>query len=49
MGHHLGGDGEVRRIEFFILRLLLGVAEVGFFSGITLYLTYRYPAERPAR
>src|ERR1700752_196165 len=28
---------------FYILRLLLGVAEAGFFPGIILYLTYWYP------
>src|SRR3954454_7725246 len=29
---------------FYILRLLLGVAEAGFFPGVILYLTYLYPS-----
>ena len=31
--------------SFIAARLLLGVAEAGFFPGIILYLTYWYPAE----
>src|SRR5687768_8253263 len=34
---------------FYFLRFLLGVAEAGFYPGIILYLTYRYPSERRAR
>ncbi|MEQ1693234.1 MAG: MFS transporter [Gemmatimonas sp.] len=39
------------RIEFsfYALRLLLGIAEAGFFPGIILYLTYWFPAARRAR
>jgi MFS family permease len=35
--------------SFYALRLLLGVAEAGFFPGIILYLTYWFPRERLAR
>jgi sugar phosphate permease len=35
--------------SFYALRLLLGVAEAGFFPGIILYLTYWFPAERRGR
>jgi MFS family permease len=35
--------------SFAVLRLLLGVAEAGFFPGIILYLTYWYPARIRAR
>ncbi|MDR5752436.1 MULTISPECIES: MFS transporter [unclassified Caballeronia] len=35
--------------EFYIARMLLGVAEAGFFPGIILYLSYWFPAERRAR
>lgn len=31
--------------SFIAARLLLGIAEAGFFPGIILYLTYWYPAE----
>jgi MFS family permease len=31
---------------FYTLRLLLGVAEAGFFPGVLLYLTYWFPASR---
>jgi len=39
------------RVEFsfYALRMLLGLAEAGFFPGIILYLTYWYPAARRAR
>lgn len=33
---------------FYTLRLLLGMAEAGFFPGIVLYLTYWFPADRRA-
>ena len=29
---------------FYVMRLLLGIAEAGFFPGIILYLTYWFPA-----
>ncbi|MDB5669354.1 MAG: putative metabolite transport protein NicT [Alphaproteobacteria bacterium] len=35
--------------SFYALRLLLGMAEAGFFPGIILYLTYWYPRARRAR
>ena len=38
-----GGTG------FCLLRILLGVAEAGFFPGIILYLTYWFPARERAR
>lgn len=34
---------------FYALRLLLGMAEAGFFPGIVLYLTYWFPSDRRAR
>lgn len=34
---------------FYALRLLLGIAEAGFYPGIILYLTYWYPAQRYAK
>ena len=34
--------------QFYIARLLLGVAEAGFFPGMVLYLTYWFPAHRRA-
>src|SRR6266481_4340914 len=34
---------------FYGLRLLLGFAEAGFFPGIILYLTYRFPSRRRGR
>ncbi len=39
------------RVEFsfYALRMLLGLAEAGFFPGIILYLTYWYPSARRAR
>src|SRR5262249_6078656 len=35
--------------SFYALRLLLGIAEAGFFPGIILYLTYWFPASERAR
>jgi D-galactonate transporter len=35
--------------EFYVARMLLGVAEAGFFPGIILYLSYWFPAARRAR
>jgi ACS family tartrate transporter-like MFS transporter len=34
---------------FYLLRVLLGFAEAGFFPGIILYLTYWFPARERAR
>ncbi len=35
-------------MQFYTARLLLGVAEAGFFPGMILYLTYWFPAHRRA-
>ena len=35
-------------MSFYVLRVLLGLAEAGFFPGMVLYLTYWIPA-RAAR
>ncbi len=35
--------------SFYVSRLLLGIAEAGFFPGIILYLTYWFPAGTRAR
>jgi len=35
--------------SFYLLRILLGFAEAGFFPGIILYLTYWFPARERAR
>ena len=35
--------------EFYAARLLLGMAEAGFFPGILLYLTYWFPSSRRTR
>jgi MFS transporter, ACS family, tartrate transporter len=35
--------------SFYVMRLLLGIAEAGFFPGIILYLTYWFPAAERAR
>ena len=35
--------------SFYAMRLLLGVAEAGFFPGVILYLTYWFPREYRAR
>jgi ACS family tartrate transporter-like MFS transporter len=37
------------RWSFYLVRILLGVAEAGFFPGIILYLTYWFPARERAR
>ncbi len=34
--------------SFYVLRVLLGLAEAGFFPGIILYLSYWFPAHRRA-
>jgi len=36
-------------IQFYIVRLLLGMAEAGFFPGVVFYLTYWFPARYRAR
>ncbi|MDN5916580.1 MAG: MFS transporter [Pseudonocardia sp.] len=36
-------------VSFYIVRVLLGVAEAGFFPGIILYLTYWFPRVDRAR
>jgi ACS family tartrate transporter-like MFS transporter len=36
-------------LQFYSLRLLLGIAEAGFFPGIIYYLTLWFPASRRAR
>src|ERR1700678_2472406 len=35
--------------EFYAARLLLGIAEAGFFPGMVLYLTYWFPSHRRAQ
>ena len=35
--------------SFYLMRVLLGVAEAGFFPGIILYLSYWFPARERAR
>lgn len=35
--------------SFYVVRLLLGAAEAGFFPGVILYLTYWFPKEYRAR
>lgn len=35
--------------EFYLARMLLGMAEAGFFPGILLYLTYWFPSARRTR
>ncbi len=36
-------------VSFYIVRVLLGVAEAGFFPGIILYLTYWFPRAQRAK
>jgi D-galactonate transporter len=36
-------------LEFYAARILLGMAEAGFFPGILLYLTYWFPSGRRTR
>jgi ACS family tartrate transporter-like MFS transporter len=36
-------------LQFYVLRVLLGVAEAGFFPGIVYYLSQWFPAEERAR
>jgi ACS family tartrate transporter-like MFS transporter len=36
-------------VSFYIVRVLLGVAEAGFFPGIILYLTYWFPRRQRAK
>jgi ACS family tartrate transporter-like MFS transporter len=36
-------------VSFYVLRILLGIAEAGFFPGVVLYLTYWVPAAERAR
>lgn len=36
-------------ISFYVLRILLGIAEAGFFPGVILYLTYWVPARHLSR
>lgn len=33
-------------LQFYVVRFLLGVFEAGFFPGVILYFTYRYPSVR---
>lgn len=35
--------------QFYIVRLLLGVFEAGFFPGVVLYLTFWFPPQRRAK
>src|SRR5580765_1405595 len=45
-----GGMALVRGPQsLYLMRLLLGAAEAGFFPGVILYLTYWFPAEYRAR
>ena len=37
------------RGSFYLLRVLLGLAEAGFFPGIILYMSYWFPARERAR
>src|SRR4051812_18123544 len=34
---------------FYVLRVLLGIAEAGFFPGVILYMTYWFPSAARAR
>jgi D-galactonate transporter len=44
-----GATGLGNENTFYLLRVLLGVAEAGFFPGIIFYLTLWFPAEYRAR
>lgn len=35
--------------SFYVLRVLLGIAEAGFFPGVILYLTYWFPSNERAK
>ena len=35
--------------QFYVVRLLLGIFEAGFFPGVILYLTYWFPSSRRGR
>lgn len=35
--------------SFYVVRILLGIAEAGFFPGIVLYMSYWFPARERAR
>jgi len=35
--------------HLYIVRFLLGLAEAGYFPGMTLYLTYWFPQREQAR
>jgi ACS family tartrate transporter-like MFS transporter len=37
------------QVSFYIARIVLGIAEAGFFPGVVLYLTYWIPAAERAR
>lgn len=39
----------VDKYQFYLARLLLGVAEAGFFPGLVLFITCWFPAERRAK
>jgi len=39
----------VGETSFYVIRVLLGVAEAGFFPGMILYLTFWFPADSRAR
>ena len=44
LGPCCGGDGVVvDETSLYVFRILLGVAEAGFFPGVLLYLTYWFP------
>jgi D-galactonate transporter len=36
-------------LQFYVLRILLGAAEAGFFPGIILYLTFWFPSARRSK